>query len=101
MAHLAARRDSLEPATRWSTRIPSRRRGVGRNAGDGASEVVDAVHRLDDDAELAEIVAPHVLEQLGVVACPRPRSGSPAATLAGPAGPASDPEAVKAVAGWR
>ena len=36
--------------------------------GDGGGEVVDAVHRLDDDAELAQVVAPHVLEQLGVVA---------------------------------
>ena len=41
---------------------------TGPEPGDGADEVVDAVHRLDDDTDLAQVVAPHVLEQLGVVA---------------------------------
>ena len=36
--------------------------------GHGTDEVVGAVQRLDDDAELAQVVAPHVLDQLGVVA---------------------------------
>ena len=79
-ATLAARRDSFDPATRWSTRMPRRRCGDGANAGTAAGEVVDAVHRLDDDADVAQVVAPHVLEQLGVVAALDPdpaRRGDP------------------------
>ena len=30
-------------------------------------EVVGAVHRLDDDAELAKVVAPDMLDQFGVM----------------------------------
>ena len=48
--------------------------------GDGPDDVVDAVHRLDDHADLAQVVAPHVLEQLGVVAALDPdpaRRGDP------------------------
>ena len=60
-------RHSFEPSTRWSTRTPSRRGGDGPNSRDECDEVVDPVHRLDDDAQLAEIVTPHVLDELGIV----------------------------------
>ena len=52
--------------------MPRRRCGPGRNSRHGADEVVGAVQRLDDDAELAQVVAPHVLDQLGVVASLHP-----------------------------
>ena len=73
--------------------MPRRRRGTGPNASTGADEVVDAVHRLDDDPDVAQVVAPHVLEQLGVVA---PLDPDPARRghRAGPAGPATEPDAV-------
>ena len=54
--------------------------------GDGVDEVVGAVQRLDDDAAVAELVAPHQLDQLGVVSTfdPDPaRRGDPGA---GPGG---------------
>ena len=35
--------------------------------GDDAGEVVDAVHELDDDALDAQVVAPDLLDELGVV----------------------------------
>ena len=54
--------------------------------GDGGREVVGAVQRLDDDAQLAQVVAPHVLEQLGVVLALDPdpaRRSHPGATVTG------------------
>ena len=60
-------RDSLLPATRWSTSTPTRRCGPGPNARTCADEVVDAVERFDDDALDAQVVAPDPLEQRGVV----------------------------------
>ncbi len=41
--------------------------GLEQVAGDGAGEVVDAVQRLDDDPLDPQVVAPHLLHQLGVV----------------------------------
>ena len=67
-ATVAARRCSFEPGTRWSTSTPRRRRGAGRERPHSRGELVDAVHRFDDDGRVAEVVAPHQLEQLGVVA---------------------------------
>ncbi len=47
--------DAEPPLARW------------RELGDTPDEVVDAVHRFDDDAELAQVVSPDVLEQFGIV----------------------------------
>ena len=63
----AASRASLLPATRWSTRTPSRRPGPGRELGHDVGQVVDAVEPLDDDPFEAQVVAPDLLHQLGVV----------------------------------
>ena len=41
--------------------------GAGPEVGDRGGEIVGAVERFHDDAEFAEVVAPHVLEQFGVV----------------------------------
>ena len=120
-----AMRDSLEPFTRWSTSTPSRRPGDGRNSRTMPGQVVDAVQRLHDDALDAQVVAPHLLDQLGVVLAldvdrgPRGRRGpgrrrrtvDPEALRCGPdgafcfgrtrtTGPAVDPEA-RARAGRR
>jgi hypothetical protein len=48
---------------------------TGPEAPHPLDEVVDAAHRLDHDAELAQVVAPHPLQQPGVVAAldPDPR----------------------------
>ena len=50
--------------------------GPGLELGDRAGEVVDAVEHLDDDALDAQVVAPDLLDELGVVAAldedPRP-----------------------------
>ena len=95
-------RDRRRPAaTPWTRRRGGRRArraarcGDGPNAGDGGDEVVDAVHRLDDDAELAQVVAPDVLEQLGVVAAldPDPAGGGDPAGSRGAA--ATEPDAVE------
>ena len=64
----SAIRASLEPATRWSTSTPSRRPGPGRNSADDGDQVVDAAQVLDHHALDAQIVAPHLLDQFGVVA---------------------------------
>ena len=69
------------------------RRRAGTSA-TAAGEVVDAVHRLDDDAELAEVVAPHVLDAARRRGGPRPRSGSPRRPAAGAGVPAIEPDAV-------
>ena len=66
-ATACAARVSLVPATRWSTSTPSRRCGAGAELGDGGGEVVHAVHRLDDHALDPQVVAPHRLDQRGVV----------------------------------
>ena len=56
------------PATRWSTRTPTRRSGPGLEVAQVVGEVVDAAEVLDDDALDAQVVAPDLLDQLGVVA---------------------------------
>ncbi len=66
-ATAAAIRLSLDPATRWSTRTPSRCRGPGWNSSTMAGQVVDALQVLDHDADVAQVVAPDLLHQLGVV----------------------------------
>ena len=58
---------SLVPGTRWSTSTPIRRPGPGREVADRAGEVVDAVEHLDDDALDPQVVAPDLLDELGVV----------------------------------
>ena len=70
--------------------------GTRGEPGDGGGQVVDAVHRLDDDGELAEVVAPDVLDQLGVVAAldPDPAGGGDRRSAGGAA--ATDPDAVSA-----
>ena len=69
-------RHSFVPGTRWSTSTPSRRPGPGSNSAMIAGQVVHAVHHLDDDALDAQVVAPDLLDELGVVAAldvdPRP-----------------------------
>ena len=90
-------RVSFEPGTRWSTRTPRRRAGVGRELLDDADQVVDAAQVLDRDTFRPEVVAPHLLEQLGVVApfdIDAARQGDPGASVrdrararCGPGGP--------------
>ena len=41
--------------------------GRGLELIDHRHQLVDAVHRLDDDRQLGQLIAPHVLHQLGVV----------------------------------
>ena len=64
----SAIRLSLEPATRWSTSTPTRRSGPGCEVAQVVGQVVDAVEVLDDDALDPQVVAPDLLDQLGVVA---------------------------------
>ena len=61
------RAHSLVPGTRWSTSTPSRRPGPGREVARRRRQVVDAVEQLDDDALDPQVVAPHLLDELGVV----------------------------------
>ena len=56
------------PGTRWSASTPSRRPGPGRELLDHGREVVDAAEELDDDADVAQVVAPDAFHELGVVA---------------------------------
>ena len=55
--------------------------------GDDAGEVVDAVHELDDDALDAQVVAPDLLDELGVVTTldvdPRPARDARSRSLDG------------------
>ena len=69
--------------------------GTRRERGDSDDQVVDAVHRLDDDGELAEVVAPDVLDQLGVVAAldPDPAGGGDRTPAATPRRPSRTPSA--------
>jgi hypothetical protein len=41
--------------------------GAGPELGDRGLQMIDPVQRFDDDAELAQIVPPYVLEQFGIV----------------------------------
>ena len=70
--------------------MPRRRRGAGCELRDHRDEVVDAVHRFDDDAKLAQLVAPHVFDQLGVVA-PSTQIRLALATCARAPAPATEP----------
>ena len=63
-----AMRLSLEPVTRWSTSTPTRRSGPGRKSRRWSAQVVDAAEELHDDALDPQVVAPDLLDQLGVVA---------------------------------
>ena len=87
--------DSLLPGTRWSTSTPSRRSGPGREVAHDGRQVVDAAEVLDDDALDPQVVAPHLLDQLGVV--PALDVDPAAAGDPGPRrrAPATDPEAVR------
>ena len=62
-----ARRASFVPGTRWSSSTPTRRLGPGRSSSSTSAQVVGAVEPLDHDAFDAQVVAPHLLDQLGVV----------------------------------
>ena len=64
----SAIRLSFEPWTRWSTSTPTRRSGPGPEVAEVVGQVVDAAEVLDDDALDAQVVAPDLLDQLGVVA---------------------------------
>ena len=92
----SAARVSFEPSTRWSSSTPRRRPGPGSRSRTTSVEVVHAVEPLDHHPELAEVVAPHLLDQLGVVDALRRGCG-----WRGPRGPArgaaaTDPDAVTA-----
>ena len=63
----SARRDLLRAGDQVVEQHAEPPFGAGANSGDRGDEVVGAVHRLDDDAELAQVVAPDVLDELGVV----------------------------------
>ena len=58
---------SFEPGTRWSTSTPIRRLGPGLEVAQLLAEVVDAVEVLDHHALDPQVVAPHLLDELGVV----------------------------------
>ena len=66
-ATACAARVSLLPSTRWSTSMPSLPVRGGAEVGDGGGQVVHAVHRFDDDALDPQVVAPHGLDERGVV----------------------------------
>ena len=51
--------------------------GSGTEGVDEMDEPIDAVHRLDDDRQLGELVAPHVLQELGIVASFDPDAARP------------------------
>ena len=61
--------------------------------GDGGREIIGAVQRFDHDAELAQVVAPHVFEQLGVVLALDPDPAGRGHPAARPS-PATEPDAV-------
>ena len=73
----SAIRDSLLPGTRWSRRTPSGASGPARTSATRVVEVVDAVEALDHDALDAQVVAPHLLDQLGVVDALDPDAARP------------------------
>ena len=56
---------SRPPGDRRARRADGWRRG--RSSATIAGQVVDAVQELDDDADVAQVVAPDLLDQLGVV----------------------------------
>ena len=85
----------MEPGTRWSTSTPSRASGPGPKPRDRVGEVVDPVEPLDDDALDPQVVAPHPLDQLGVVHALDPDPAA-RATRAGRTATARDPDAVRA-----
>ena len=51
--------------------------GAGPEVGHHRGEVVGTVHRFDHDPEVAQVVAPHVLQQLGVVLALDPDAAGP------------------------
>ena len=55
------------PATRWSSRTPRRRCGAGANSPTTASRSSITVQHVDHDPLHAQVVAPHLLDQFGVV----------------------------------
>ena len=61
-------RASFDPATRWSTSTPSRRAGPGPELVDDLDQIVDAAEVLDHHSLDPQIVAPHLFDELGVVA---------------------------------
>ena len=90
-------RASLDPATRWSTRTPSRRPGAGLELGHDADQVVYATEVLDDDALDAQVLTPHLRDEFGVVAAldiDPAGAGDPGAAP----GTATEPDAVRAAA---
>ena len=58
---------SLEPGTRWSTSTPTAALGPGPEVAQVLAEVVDALEVLHDHALDPQVVAPHLLDELGVV----------------------------------
>ena len=63
----AAIRCSLDPGIRWSTSTPRRRCGPGAKLPHRGREVIDALQVLDHHADVAQVVAPDLLDQFGVV----------------------------------
>ncbi len=66
----------------------------GPELGDGPVQVVDPVEALDDHALDPQVVAPHPLDQFGVVDALDPDPAPARATRAGAPATATDPEAV-------
>ena len=64
----AAIRLSLEPGTRWSTSTPTRRSGPGRKSRRCSARSSTPLEVLHDHALDPQVVAPDLLDQLGVVA---------------------------------
>ena len=69
--------DSFDPGTRWSTSTPSRRCRARAEARGPRRQLVDAVQRLHHDALDAQVVAPHPLDELGVVEALDPDPAAP------------------------
>jgi hypothetical protein len=52
----------------WSTSTPSRRPGPGAEFLDNTDKIIDATEVLDHDPLDPQIIAPHLLDEFGVVA---------------------------------
>ncbi len=97
----SAMRASFEPVTRWSTSTPEPAPRAGLEVGDDAGQIVDAAEVLDDDALDAQVVAPDLLDEFGVVAALHVDPAGQRRTWARAPGTATEPEAVRVGAGPR
>ena len=88
-------RASLLPETRWSTSTPARRVGPGSEVAQVVGQVVDAFEVLDHDALDPQVVAPDLLDQLGVVPALDEDAAGSARPGRAPAALRVEPEAVR------